>query len=51
MPIYLVDADRVLHILENEAAFRRYVSQRSALKMSNMLELLDVGRDVEGEGK
>ena len=50
MSINLVDADRVLHRLADEEAYRRYVTKRG-LKMSNMLELIDVGRDVEGKQK
>ena len=42
MPIKLVDGARKLHILDDEIAFRAYVSSKH-LKMSNMLELIGIG--------
>ena len=42
MPIKLVDGARKLHILDDEIAFRAYVSSKR-LKMSNMLELIGIG--------
>ena len=42
MPINLVDGARKLHILDDEIAFRAYVSSKH-LKMSNMLELIGMG--------
>jgi len=46
MPFELVDGERRVHILEDEAAYRAYVNA-SGLKMSNMLELIGVG--LEGK--
>ncbi|MDC0526004.1 hypothetical protein OAO87_03300 [bacterium] len=51
MPYHLVDEKRVLHVLADEEAFRRYVAQRKDLKLSNMLELIGVGRGVAAKEK
>ena len=46
MPFHLVDETLTLHILADEAAYRAYVTRRKHLKMSNMLELIGMGRAV-----
>ena len=46
MPYYLVDEERVLHVLDDEKAYREYVTRRQQgdkrMKMSNMLELIQI---------
>ena len=46
MPYILVDSELVQHFLADESAYRSYVKAKK-LKMSNMLELIGIGRELE----